>query len=171
MTGILRMLFLCAIWTAIPVQSSDSVCIPVQIEGGGTFAVTVENGSVNDRNETEITLADREKGKAEFTFSEQGVWTYRLYQTLSTDSSVITDQTVYILKITTGHQGIIESVLLYENNNDQKTAMAHWHNTRRKDSPVTGDNTMVKIYALTSLFSLLIAVVLFHCAAGGDDEI
>lgn len=171
MTGILQMLFLCAVSVIFPVQFPDSVCIPVQIEGGGTFAVVPENGSGTDRNETEITLADGEKGKAEFTFSEQGTWTYRMYQPVNTDSYAVTDQTVYILKITTGMKGAIESVLLYENDSNQKSAMAHWRNTRRKDSPVTGDNTMVMIYALTSLFSLLIAAVLFRCADGGDDEI
>lgn len=169
MIRILRILFLCAVLTEIPAADPETVSIPVEIHGGGTVWISEEENTDPAGYTQKILLQDGEKGRAEFSFEGSGTWTYTLKQQ-ALRQEFINDPKEYILKIHTVQDGRVESVLLFEKDSDEKKAEASWSNILKKSAPDTGDNTMIRLYALTSMISLVIAGVMFRCAKGGDDE-
>lgn len=148
----------------------EQVSIPVQIAQGGTVCIETTDAFAPLPAETEMKLTDGQEGKMTISFHDSGEYTYRLKQLPPSDPYVISDETVYILHVETGQNGKLESVILYAEGGDEKTASAHWYNRILKPSPDTADHGYFKGYAWISLISLAIAAVLFKAAGGSDEE-
>ncbi len=171
MTYILKILFICAFLTKQPIFHTDSVCIPVEIRGGGTIRIEPLNPRDAGEYEREIKVTDNERADARFTFEKEGTFTYSMYEKETSDPKAQKDPSVYILKIVCASGGRVEEVLLYENGNNEKSGRALWVNRPEMFSPDTGDSSMAAAYAISSFISLIIAAVLFRCTKGEDDEV
>jgi hypothetical protein len=75
MTNILKILFICAFLTKQPIFHPDSVCIPVEIRGGGTIRIEPLNPRDAGEYEREIKVTDNERADARFTFEKEGTFT------------------------------------------------------------------------------------------------
>ncbi len=169
MTNILKILFICAFLIKQPCDHADSVCIPVEIKGGGTIRIEPLNASESGY-EQQIEVADGESANAWFTFDHEGTWTYSLHESEALDPQAQKDPAVYILKIVCAENGKVEQVLLYEKGKNEKSGSALWINRTKAHSPDTSDSFTAGIYAVTSFISLIIVAVLFRYGEGDDDE-
>jgi len=154
-----------------PPQLYEQITVPVEIGQGGTLCIEAQQASSPLPESNLMELADGEKGELTIAFEEPGTFIYRLYQPAGEDPLIHLDQTVYILKVTAGTNGKIESVLLHKEGSDEKAAGVSWRNSVKKQAAVTGDRNYIREYAFSSLAALLIAAVLFRIGGGSDETV